>query len=88
MDKQRKSPLPPFEGGRTAGETATTTNGYPKRVRLFSPDGHARRDVVTYVSDRYAERFVLAHARRIGWPVAVRRIPQAPFAKGEEGGAL
>lgn len=59
MDKQRQ----------TAGETATT---YPKRVHLFSPDGHARKDIVTYVSDRYTERFVRSHARRIGWPISVR----------------
>lgn len=53
----------------TAGETASN---YPKRARLFSPDGHARKDIVTYVGDRYTERFVRSHARRIGWPISVR----------------
>ena len=54
---------------RTAGETANT---YPKGVHIFSPDGHARKDIVTYVGDRYTERFVRSHARRIGWPISVR----------------
>ena len=57
----------------TAGGTATT-NSYPKRVRLFSPDGHANKDIITIVDDIYTERFVRAHARRIGWRISIRRI--------------
>jgi hypothetical protein len=60
----------------TAGKTAKTNN-YPKRVRLFSPDGHANKDVVTIVDDIYTERFVRAHARRIGWRISIRRIDEA-----------
>ena len=70
MDKQRQ----------TAGETALrqaqgpANNNYPKRARLFSPDGHANKDIITIVSDEYVERFVRAHARRIGWRISVRMI--------------
>ena len=70
MDKQRQ----------TAGETALrqaqgpANNNYPKRARLFSPDGHASKDIITIVSDEYVERFVRAHARRIGWRCSIRRV--------------
>lgn len=56
-----------------AGETA---NNYPKRARLFSPDGHASKDIITRVDDIYVERFVRAHARRIGWKCSVRTIKE------------
>ena len=59
MDKQKQA----------AGETASN---YPKRARLFSPDGHAGKDIITTVSDEYVERFVRNHARRIGWKCSVR----------------
>ncbi len=64
MDKSRE----------TAAQAATATGGYPKRARLFSPDGHAGKDIVTTVSDIYVECFVRAHARRIGWRISVRTI--------------
>lgn len=61
---------------KAAGETA---NNYPKRARLFSPDGHASKDIITIVSDEYVERFVRNHARRIGWRCSVRAMkPVAP----------
>lgn len=63
---------------QAAGETA---NNYPKRARLFSPDGHASKDIITRVDDIYVERFVRAHARRIGWRCSIRTIKA-------EGGAL
>lgn len=63
MNKQRQ----------TAGETAKP-NGYPKRARLFSPDGHANNDIITMVENIYVERFLRAHARRIGWRISVRMI--------------
>ncbi|MBQ8958111.1 MAG: hypothetical protein IJ057_06370 [Bacteroidales bacterium] len=66
---------------KAAGETATNTNGYPKRARLFSPDGHARKDIITRADDEYVERFVRNHARRIGWRCSIRTIKA-------EGGAL
>jgi hypothetical protein len=56
---------------QAAGETA---NNYPKRARLFSPDGHASKDIITRVDDIYVERFLRAHARRIGWRISVRMI--------------
>ena len=65
---------------KTAGETANN-NGYPKRARLFSPDGHASKDIITRVDDEYVERFVRNHARRIGWRCSIRTIKA-------EGGAL
>jgi hypothetical protein len=58
---------------KTAGETASK---YPKRVRMFSPDGHANNDIITTVDDIYTERFVRAHARRIGWRISVRMIKE------------
>ena len=58
---------------QAAGETA---NNYPKRARLFSPDGHASKDIITVVDDIYVERFVRAHARRIGWKCSVRTIKE------------
>jgi hypothetical protein len=68
------------EQRQTAGETALRqaqgppNNNYPKRARLFSPDGHASNDIITIVSDEYVERFVRNHARRIGWKCSVRAI--------------
>ena len=76
MDKQRQ----------TAGETALrqaqgpANNNYPKRARLFSPDGHASKDIITMVDDIYTERFVRAHARRIGWRCSIRRVKEQPAA--------
>lgn len=67
MEKQRT----------TAGETAII---YPKRVRIFDPKGRASRDIVTYVSDIYVERFVRAFARRTGRRISVRMV--------KEGGAV
>ena len=61
---------------QTAGETAHNA-GYPKRARLFSPDGHASKDIITVVDDIYVERFVRNHARRIGWKCSVRTIKPA-----------
>ena len=58
---------------QTAGKTATP-HGYPKRVRLFSPDGHANKDIITTADDIHVERFLRAHARRIGWRISVRMI--------------
>lgn len=74
--------------GQAVGETAngrdvslaSANNGaYPKRARLFSPDGHASKDVITTVADEYVERFVRNHARCIVWRISVR--------KTKEGGA-
>ena len=67
MEKQRQ----------TAGETAAYqpqayAPGYPKRVRIFSPDGHARKDIVCMADDHSVERFLRNHARRIGWRISVR----------------
>lgn len=60
---------------QAAGETAHNA-GYPKRARLFSPDGHANKDIITVVDDIYVERFLRAHARRIGWKCSVRAIKE------------
>lgn len=67
MDKQKQA----------AGETASN---YPKRARLFSPDGHAGKDIVTIVSDEYVERFVRAFARRMGRRISVRMMKEGGAA--------
>lgn len=54
-------------------------SAYPKRARLFSPDGHARKDIVCRVDDIYVERFIRNYASRIGWKFTVRKV--------EKGGA-
>ena len=60
--------------GRDARLASANNGAYPKRARLFSPDGHASKDIITRVDDIYVERFVRAHARRIGWRISVRMI--------------
>lgn len=78
MDKQRQTAG--TSTGSVDGEAALrqdrglANNNYPKRARLFSPDGHAGKDIITRVDDIYSERFVRAHARRIGWRISVRMI--------------
>lgn len=63
-----------MENSRENAAQAAKPNGYPKRARLFSPDGHANNDIITMVENIYVERFLRAHARRIGWRISVRMI--------------
>ena len=69
MDKQRQTAG--TSTGSVDGEAALrqdrglANNNYPKRARLFSPDGHAGKDIITRVDDIYSERFVRAHARHV-----------------------
>lgn len=65
-----------MENSRENAAQTAKPNGYPKRARLFSPDGHANNDIITIVSDIHVERFVRAHARRIGWKCSVRAIKE------------
>lgn len=69
-----------MEKSRENAAQAAKTNGYPKRARLFSPDGHASKDIITVVDDISTERFVRAHARRIGWRCSIRKVKQQPAA--------
>lgn len=55
---------------------AQAADKYPKRVRMFSPDGHASNDIITKAENIYVERFLRAHARRIGWRISVRMIKE------------
>ncbi len=73
MDKQNQT-AGETATGRDASHVSANYGAYPKRARLFSPDGHAGKDIVTTVSDIYVECFVRAHARRIGWRISVRTI--------------
>lgn len=76
MDKQRNA-AGETANGRDARLASANNGAYPKRARLFSPDGHANNDIITVVDDIYVERFVRNHARRIGWKCSVRAIKPA-----------
>lgn len=54
------------------------TSAYPKRVRIFSPDGHASRDIIATADDESTERFLRNHARRIGRRISVRPMTTKP----------
>ena len=63
-----------MENSRENAVQSAKPNDYPKRARLFSPDGNANNDIITMVENIYVERFLRAHARRIGWRISVRMI--------------